>query len=164
MNPTPTFEITSQLDASPADVWRHTTHMRTLNLEFRPVLKMTYPRQYEDLGRSATQLGQVLFRSWILLFGCLPIDYYDVTFVAFEEGRRFVERSPTFTSRLWQHERIIQAGPAGTWLTDRLTVAARWHWMETLYERLVRLLFRLRHKNLCRLYGECAKAPRRERQ
>ncbi len=147
------FEIESEVAASPEEVWRHSTDMRTVNLELRPLVRMTYPRRHEDLRASTRLLGRPLFRSWVLLFGLVPLDHYDVTFLEFEPGHRFLERSPTLTHRLWQHERLIESSPVGSRVTDRLVFSPRLPWLGTLHRVFVRTLFTLRHKNLRRLFG-----------
>jgi ligand-binding SRPBCC domain-containing protein len=150
------FEIESTVEASPDKVWRHATNMRTVNLELRPLLRMTYPRRYESLEVSSITLQQPLFRSWVLLFGVLPIDTYDITFVEFEPGHRFLERSPTLSQRRWQHERAIETSGVGARVTDRIEIRPRATWLLPLYSWLVRLVFRNRHRNLRRLFGAAA--------
>jgi len=39
------FEITSELPASPEAAWRHATNMRGVNRELWPLVRMTYPRR-----------------------------------------------------------------------------------------------------------------------
>ena len=65
--------------------------------------------------------GVRLFRSWVLLFGILPVDYDDLTLVRVEPGRGFLESSRLLTSRRWDHERTLEAASPGSVLTDRIT-------------------------------------------
>ena len=53
-------------------------------------------------------LGERIFRSWVLLFGVLPIDFDDLTLIALEHGRGFHERSRMLSMRVWEHERALE--------------------------------------------------------
>jgi hypothetical protein len=116
---------------------------------------MTFPADVSDLTRS-WQPGKRLFRSWLLLGGVLPVDYDDVSFSEVEPGRRFLERSSLLTQRVWEHERIIEPAPPGCRLTDRVRFVPRWAWLAPVYARLFEAVFRLRHRNLRRLFSEAA--------
>jgi ligand-binding SRPBCC domain-containing protein len=74
------------------------------------------------------QLGERMFRSYVFLFGFLPIDYSDMTLVALERGRGFVEESPMGSMSLWRHARRIQPladDPGSVLLADELTFEPR---------------------------------------
>lgn len=71
-----------------------------------PVLKMTFPKGKASILDFQVVPGKPLFRSWILLFGVLPIDRSDLTMLEVEQGR-FVEQSPMVSMRQWRHERVI---------------------------------------------------------
>ena len=84
----------------------------------------------------------------MLLFGVIPVDYDDLTLVAIEPGRRFLERSPMLSMREWQHERVLEPDGTGTRVTDRLTFTPRLGLLKPLAVWIVGLLFRHRHKRL----------------
>lgn len=149
-----TFEIESDVAALPEEVWRQATDMGSVNLELRPLLRMTFPAQIRNLNIAGAPHRLPPFRSCVLLFGVLPIDSYNVYMVAFEPHRRFLERSMTVHYRLWQHERIIEPLPAGTRIKDRLVTSPRVGCLGPLLHGFVRFLFRLRHKNLLNRYSE----------
>ncbi len=151
-----TFEIESDVAAPKDEVWRQATDMRAVNLELHPLLRMTYPKRLQDLNEAVTPLQHQLFRSWVLLFGVLPIDYYDVNIVAFEPESRLLERSTTLNFRLWQHERIIECVPSGARIMDRIIASPRVGCLGPLFREFVRYLFILRHKNLLKRFGEAA--------
>ena len=70
-------------------------------------------------------LGERIFRSWVLLFGVLPIDYDDLTLIALEPGRGFHERSRMLSMRVWEHERTLEPdGEGGCRVRDRLSLRA----------------------------------------
>lgn len=117
---------------------------------------MTAPREFASLDLEHAPLGQRAFRSWILAFGFLPIDYDDLTLVELEPGRRFLERSTMLTQRVWEHERVVEpAGPENTGcvITDRVRFEPRIPLLGPLFLVVFRFAFRLRHRNLRRLFG-----------
>ncbi len=148
------FSFTSDLDA-PADVlWKHATDIHAINKEFVPFLRMTAPAGADTIDESNVQLGKRLFRSWILLFGFLPVDYDDLTIVELEPGRRFLERSPMLTQRLWTHERIVEprAG-GGASLTDRISFEPKIPALAGAQLPIYRTVFKYRHYRLVRMFG-----------
>ena len=153
MKKTYAFEIQSQIAADREEVWRHATCMPSVNLEFRPWIRMTYPAEHLILDVSPNDLQKTLFRSRILLFGLLPVEIYNVTFEEFEPGHRFLERSPTLTQHWWQHERTLTDVDGGCRVTDRVAVFPRMALLGSLSLWLARLIFVNRHRNLRRLYG-----------
>jgi hypothetical protein len=50
------------------------------NAELWPFLRMTYPRGRSRLDPEVVPIGTRAFRSWLLLFGLVPVDYDDLTF------------------------------------------------------------------------------------
>ena len=132
------FSFASELDASPAVLWSHATTIRGVNREFFPLLRMTAPAGADAIDHADVRLGERLFRSWILLFGFLPVDYDDLTIVELEPGRRFLERSTMLTQRVWTHERTIE---------PRVTA------LGAAQLRIFRRIFAYRHHRLVRLFG-----------
>jgi len=147
------FEFSSRVTAPAAEVWAHATSMRGVNRELFPLARMTHPRELSVLEPERVPLGQRVFRSWILALGVLPIDYDDLTFVALEPGRRFLERSPMWSQREWQHERVVEPTAGGSILTDRVSFAPRVAWLGPIFLAVFRLAFALRHRNLRRIFG-----------
>jgi ligand-binding SRPBCC domain-containing protein len=146
------FEFSSRLAANPEEVWVHATTMRGVNRELFPLARMTHPRGLSVLDPATVPIGQRAFRSWILAFGLVPIDYDDLTFVALEPGRRFLERSPMLTQREWQHERVVEPAAGGSTITDRISFSPRVSWLGPLFLAVFRLAFRLRHWQLRRMF------------
>lgn len=148
------FEVSSELDAPAAAVWAHATSLRGVNLELFPLFRMTGPAAGANTDLSAVPLGERLFRSWILLFGIVPVDYDDLTIVELEPGRRFLERSAMLTQRVWSHERTIElGGERGCTLTDRIAFAPRVPALGSLQQRIFRLVFAYRHRRLVGFFG-----------
>lgn len=149
------FSVSSRLAASPERVWSHVTRPAGVNRELRPLLRMTFPPDTDDLAASGRP-GERLFRSWILLGGVLPVEYDDLTIVELEPGRRFLERSALLTQRVWEHERVVEPEGSDCRLTDRVRFEPRIPWLAWLHLPVFRIVFALRHRNLRRLFGEAA--------
>jgi ligand-binding SRPBCC domain-containing protein len=149
----PSFAIASTLHASAAQVWAHATSMAGVNDELGPLMRMTYPADRAEIGGQVVPLGTPLFRSIILLFGVLPIDYDEITFEALEPGRRFVESSRTMSQRVWRHERTVDPVGDGCTVTDRVTFVPKVAAMERLLLPALSLLFAHRHWRLIRRFG-----------
>ncbi|MEM9176160.1 MAG: hypothetical protein AAGC67_13110 [Myxococcota bacterium] len=142
-----TFTVESRLDADRAAVWAHATRPASLDFEFRPFLRMTFPADLEDIA-SAVPLGERVCRSWMLLFGLIPVEYDDLTFVELEPGRRFLERSTMLTQRSWEHERSLVDEDGGTRITDRVAFASRLPLLEPVFAPIFRAVFEWRHHRL----------------
>jgi hypothetical protein len=147
-----TFQIATDLPAAAPTVWAHATSLAGIQRELSPLCRMTFPPAVAKLTPETVVLGRRLFRSWILLFGVIPVEYDDLTIVELEPGRRFLERSATLTQRVWQHERIVEPTAGGCTVTDRLTLTPRIPGLQRLQVAVVRALFRTRHRNLRRLF------------
>jgi ligand-binding SRPBCC domain-containing protein len=154
------FAVASRLAAPAATVWAHATSMAGVNRELAPLARMTHPRSLSSLEASQIVLGTRVFRSWILLLGILPVDFDDLTLVAIEPGRRFLERSPMLSQRLWEHERCIEPIVGGCTITDRVRFTPRVALLGRLQLPVYRRTFRLRHRNLRRLFGSVDDPPR----
>lgn len=144
-------------------VWRAVTTAAGINVELRPLLKMTVPRGLPaKLDLNDVPLCKAIGRSWILLGGLVPIDFDDVMLVEREPGRRFLERSATSTARVWQHERIVEVHDGGVLLTDRLIFRVRAHMALTrpVYRHIIAALFRYRHANLRRIFAPSVTSTR----
>jgi hypothetical protein len=88
-------------------------------------MRMTVPKDIANILDLEIHLGRPLFRSWVLLFGVLPIDRSDLTLIELDVGHRFLEQSPMFTMKLWRHERTIEPRETGCTITDRLEFQPR---------------------------------------
>jgi len=144
--------ISSRLRAAAGDVWARALTAAGVNDELRPFVRMTFPAGTDDLLEGLV-LGRRLCRSWILLGGVLPVDYDDVTMVALEPGRRFLERSTMLTQRVWEHERLIEVDAAGCRLTDRVRFEPRLALLGPAYRAIFAATFRWRHRRLRARWG-----------
>jgi hypothetical protein len=114
----------------------------------------------EPLRDPDLPLGRRLCRSWILLFGLLPVDYDDLTLLRWRPGVEFLEVSPMLSQREWQHHRLLTPLDAGgTRLTDAVRFSPRLPVLGPLYHAVFRRAFALRHRHLRRRFGVCAITP-----
>jgi len=147
------FEVTSVVPASPERVWERVSTMAGVNHELRPLARMTHPPHLTRLDPAAVRPGERLFRSWILLFGLLPIDYDDLTLVRVEPGRGFLESSTLLTQRRWVHQRTLEPVGGGCRVTDRVRFEPRLPVGGRVLLALYRLVFRHRHRRLGRFFA-----------
>ena len=148
----PGFSVSSQLYAPPDVVWERVTSFEGVNHELMPIVRMTAPAGVEALRPEEVTIGERLFRSRILLFGLLPIDYDDITLVRIEPGRGFLERSPMLSQRVWEHERTLEPRSGGTLVTDRVEFEPRLPGGGAL-RPLFHAVFRHRHRRLRSRFG-----------
>ena len=141
--------------AQPADaVWARATSAEGINHELRPILRMTMPATLRGKTIDDVEIGVPLGRSWLLLFGLIPVDYDDLTLAELEPGNRFLERSEMLSMRVWQHQRTVEPVDAGSCrVTDRLAFELRrpMAWIPgsaNLARAIVAALFRHRHRRL----------------
>ena len=150
------FEIRSKLNVPSELFWQQAIQMSSVNAELWPIIRMTFPRTMEKLNPSNHDMGKCLFRSIILLFGFLPIDLYDVTFIEFVQGEHFQEKSPTLTQKWWKHRRQIQNIETGCYVIDRVEILPKIKLLGNIYIWFVKMLFTQRHHNLRKRYGVIA--------
>lgn len=146
-----TFTFTSILAAPPEKVWARVSTLSGVNAEMAPWFRMTGPRGFDRFDPQQILPGQRIFRSWLLLFGVLPLEYDGLTFVRFESGKGFLERSRMLSVKLWEHERTLEPHPEGTQLTDRFLFEPRLPMPGQ--RRLFQGVFRHRHERLRQHFG-----------
>ena len=151
------FEVSSVVPASPADVWARVTTIEGINAELMPLARMTCPDRFVRIDPRSVPLGERLFRSWILLFGFLPVDYDDLTLLRVEPERGFLEDSTMLSQRRWIHERILEPAPGGCRVTDRIRFEPRIPAAGAVFLPVFQLFFRHRHRRLVRHFS--AEAP-----
>jgi len=143
----------SLLRSEAADVWERAMSAEGINAELGPLLRMTVPRGLESLDLDGVEPGP-LGRSWVLLFGFLPIDYDDIGLERIDPGRGFLERSTMLSQRLWEHERTIESRGEGICeITDRIAWEPRLPLPGRVFRPLFGAFFRHRHRQLQRHFG-----------
>jgi ligand-binding SRPBCC domain-containing protein len=147
------FEVASVVAASPAVVWRRVSTIAGVNAELMPLARMTCPAAFAGRSLADAPLGERAFRSWILLFGVLPVDWDDLCLVRVEPGRGFLESSTMFSQRRWIHERTLEPVAGGCRVTDRVAFEPRLALAGPVFRPVFRFFFRWRHRQLRRAFG-----------
>lgn len=152
------YRISTRLAAPPEPVWAAAVTPQGINAELAPWLRMSVPPGGLDLDAGRLSPPVRLGRSWILLFGVLPVDYDDLGIERLVEGH-FRERSTTSTLSVWQHERWVEPDGPGCVVTDRLRFRPRRLLAAVpggprLASAVVRVLFTHRHRRLVARWGE----------
>lgn len=151
------FEVSSRLHAGVDSVWERIMTAEGINDELMPIVRMTASPQLRRIAPEDVVVGTRLCRSWILLFGFLPIDYDDIVLERLEPGRGFLERSTMLSQRLWEHERTLERdGDDRCRITDRIRYRPRIplpaRWLRPVFQ----MMFRHRHRRLRRHFGGMA--------
>ncbi|MGH2992882.1 MAG: hypothetical protein ACRDL1_05030 [Solirubrobacterales bacterium] len=154
---------TSVIPAPAEKVWRRVVTPEGINDELRPWMRMTIPRRLRGKTIDDVQPGELLGRSWLLLFGVLPFDYDDLGLAELGPGFRFLERSTMLSMRRWEHERtVVPAGDGACQVSDRIAFELRRPLAlvpgtERLARSLLTRMFAHRHRRLARYFGGWAR-------
>lgn len=130
--------------------------MAGVNAELGPWVRMSYPADRAALDGRAVPVGQVLFRSWLCLFGMLPFDRHALRLERLYPGLGFDERSSSWLQKVWLHRRRIEAVDGGARVTDELEIEPRLPFATPLVRRVVGVLFAHRHRQLRTRFGALA--------
>lgn len=116
-------------------------------------LRMAYPSSIETLHADNVPLGTILFRSWLLLWGFIPLDRHSLCLTEIVPGEGFHEESSSWLERSWIHDRRITPMADGCRVTDRLRFKPRIPALRALLCRIVRSTFERRHRRLVEKFG-----------
>lgn len=152
--------FTTEVPASPEEVWSWSTSIKGIQAEMWPVLKITFPKGLNHIDKD-TALGKPLCRCHFLLLGIFPMDMSKLTFVELGPGHRFVEQSPLFSMRMWRHERVVTPTRNGARVTDKLEFSPRL--ASPLVAWFVKQFFGHRHSVIARRFASTAAAGLPER-
>ena len=148
------IQVSSCVRAAPVDVLDRVSRIEGVNQELWPFMRMTMPREHAGRSLFEAPLGEHLFRSVMILFGLLPVDYDDIMLVSMDPSSGFVESSTMLSMRTWRHERrVTTSGSGGSRIADTLTFTPRVPGTGPLLETIVSALFHHRHRRLARLFG-----------
>lgn len=146
------IEVVSTLEAPTDVVWDRVVRVSGANKELWPFARMTRPA-FEDRLTSPEPGKLPPFRTWLLLFGLIPIARRTMELEVLEEGR-FAESSASWVTGTQRHERIATtAAPGSTLLTDRLTIESQNRIIDAVMRAGVTTTFRLRHRRLRRHFA-----------
>jgi ligand-binding SRPBCC domain-containing protein len=145
------IEVSSRLDVGPEEVWTWVVTAQGVNDELRPWMRMTIPGGEFDLN--SVETGKPIGRSWVLLFGLIPIDFDEITLDEIDPGRGFVERSRMLSQRSWEHIRTVRPEDGGCLITDAIAWEPRLPLPAEVFQPLFRAIFGHRHRRLRRRFG-----------
>ena len=143
----------SRLASPAADVWAEVSTMDGVNAELGPFIRMTHPAQANALAGADAAPGTLLFQSWLLAFGMLPIDRHALSLDRLYPGEGFDERSSSLVQRVWIHRRRVAPVGSGCRVTDEIVFEPRLPFTRLLLQPVVRALFRHRHRRLRARFG-----------
>jgi ligand-binding SRPBCC domain-containing protein len=144
--------LSSRLEATAEEVWARIVTADGVNDELRPWMRMTVPGEGEfDLD--SVEVGTPIGRSWVLLFGLIPVDYDEINLVEIDRGRGFVEQSRMLSQRFWKHVRTLRPDGGGVVLTDTVSWEPRLPLPGALMRPMFRAIFGHRHRRLRRRFG-----------
>jgi hypothetical protein len=130
--------------------------MHGVNKELSPLIRMTAPPEWSDKAIFEWPTGEVLFSSWILLFGIFPIDRHKFFFQSINRHRGFAEASSSLTNKLWHHRREIGRNGASFRVTDTVEFQCRLPLLAYILAPVYRIIFKHRHRVLRSYYGGSA--------
>lgn len=145
--------VTSNVPAAAERVWSRITSPEGINFELMPIMSMTMPNGVATLDIDKLPVGKPIGRSWLKLFGLVPVDYDDLCLVSVESGRSFHERSTMLSMREWQHERTVTPNGESCIVSDRLTFETRLPVPAAIPEAIVKALFGHRHRRMRRWFA-----------
>ncbi len=146
------FVQRSDLDIE-AEAFAAQLTMVAVNAELHPLARMTFPAEWASRPILDGPENQLLFRSWILLFGLLPVDRHAIRFKSTRQGRGFEESSWSVANRCWCHQRWISPRQDGCRVEDIVEYESRLPLLGYLLRPLYQWVFRRRHRNLRARYG-----------
>ncbi|MEC8104448.1 MAG: hypothetical protein VX133_12005 [Pseudomonadota bacterium] len=114
------YTYESRVPVSPQVAWEWITSVDGISKEMSPLLRMTAPKGVKKITDVEVTLGRPLFKSCLLLFGVIPVDYSHVTLVKFDDGQSFTESSKMGSMKLWKHRREVIESESGCLIRDIL--------------------------------------------
>lgn len=126
--------------------------MSGVNAELMPLMRMSYPADAGSI--ESAPVNRLVFASWLLLFGFIPIDRHFLSFESILPGAGFDERSWSWMQRVWVHRRRVVADGGACVLSDELAFEPRLPLARPILRLVVRGLFEHRHRRLRARFGE----------
>lgn len=140
------LKFESELEESPENMWKWITSAEGINHELFPMLYMSSLGNFSTKKMDTMQLGIPITKSYLLLFGFLPVGYSELTLVELDIGERFSEHSKMSFMKFWHHERVIIPHGTGTIIRDVLVYEPII--LKKNFTFFIKLLFHHRHKKL----------------
>ncbi|MGH1484600.1 MAG: hypothetical protein ACRBCI_00185 [Cellvibrionaceae bacterium] len=141
----------SEVKANPETVWNWIASGAGIEKEISPIIRMSSLAAIEPSKIGQVVLGEPLVRSWIWLFGFIPIGYSDLTLIEINQGKGFLEKSPMSNMCNWEHERRMEVVESGSIIKDILIFEPRF--LPKISCMFINFLFNHRHKKLVKYLG-----------
>ena len=145
--------------------------MSGVNAELMPYVRMTYPKSMSNLDDFVGEFvpGEVVFTSYLLLFGFIPFDIHWLAIDSFVDGVSFCENSSSVMHKFWKHKRTLSVVPeptvgaggdnsgsgcngcGGVDVTDEVEFCPRLPLLGYLLQYVVYAVFQNRHSKLRRM-------------
>lgn len=148
-----TLTIESKINSTKEILWQHITQMKNINVELSPFIKMTYPAKMSEIGDREVLMNEVLFKSWILLFGFIPIDLHHLCLGKIDFGTGFYENSYSVYMRYWKHTRTINERNEKVFVRDEIHFSPRISFAGLVLLPFFKLFLKNRHKNLAKAFS-----------
>jgi hypothetical protein len=146
------FTIKSDLAIEASAFWSAAS-LRSVNWELAPIVSMTSPKEWQNSPICSWEGGADLFKSWILLFGLIPIDRHSFRLRHAPDGFGFDECSSSWINKEWNHRRTILAHDRGCTVSDQVAFVSRIPlasgWLMPIYK----FAFWHRHRRLRKRYA-----------
>ena len=153
------LKFESQLNAPHGEVRDHAFSMEGINAELAPWIKMTGSFGTDLSPVEIEPPGRLLFTSWLLLLGFIPLDRHRLFLYSLDPAGSFDERSTSWLQRHWLHHReIVSLTDSSSIVRDELHITPRIALLTPLVRSLVRAVFARRHRYLHARFG-VNKAP-----
>ena len=146
--------VGSILNTPAEDVWRVVSTLEGVNAELAPWIRMTSPPSYRGRSLEEAPVGALLFTSTLLFLGFVPFDRHQLALESVTRGQGFVERSSSWTERVWRHERHVRpSGPRACTVVDYIELSPRIRAAHGLLRTIVLRVFAHRHRRLRKTFG-----------
>ncbi|MES2104918.1 MAG: hypothetical protein V4634_12940 [Pseudomonadota bacterium] len=149
----PEFIIQSRLAVNAAE-FAAATSMQSVNWELSPIVRMTAPDEWKNCAIGQWETGRLLFKSWILLFGLIPVDLHAFRLQEIYAGAGFQECSSSTVNKEWRHRRMLAAHGSGCSVIDHVVVVGRLPLLSAMLMPVYKCVFRYRHARLRKRYGQ----------
>jgi hypothetical protein len=148
-----TFTVSSVIHCHRKQLWNDITKLKNVNYELMPILKMTYPKQADIADIQSIKKGEVLFKSYFLLLGFIPVDLHYLRVVVVKDGYFFHENSYSLINSTWKHHRTLEGiDEEYTKITDWIRFNPKIPFLGYILKPFIHYLFKHRHRRLLKKY------------
>lgn len=147
----PSFEIVSVLEVKADRLAKDLLTMEGVNYELSPWLQMSAPEEWQTKPIKHWPINRKLFKSWITLFGLIPVDLHAFKLIETNENG-IKECSTSIINTYWKHERTILKFDTVSKVRDTLEFQPRLSWLAFILKPIYKSVFIHRHNKLKQRY------------